>query len=108
MKLCCDNFTICDLASRDVTCYRFPEDQNQQLAASTFMSCNLETKCVLRTKLPIIIYLDGCGFQNRNNLLANTLLNFSIKNDVSVYQKYLEPGHNQMKCDLVHSLIERK
>lgn len=40
--------------------------------------------------------------------MANALLNFSMKNDIPVYQKYLEVGHTQMECDSVHALIERK
>ncbi|CAG9764698.1 unnamed protein product [Ceutorhynchus assimilis] len=50
---------------------------------------------------------DGCGFQNRNKVLANALLNLAMKHEVNIYQKYLE-GHTQMECDSVHSLIERK
>lgn len=72
-KLCCHNFTLYNLGSRDVTCYWFSEDQNNQLAASTFTSIiihYLEKNCVTDTKLPIIIYSDGCGFQNRNNVLS--------------------------------------
>ncbi|CAG9765834.1 unnamed protein product [Ceutorhynchus assimilis] len=110
-KLCCHNFTIYDLATRDVTCYWFSEDQNSDLCASTFTTCiidHLESKCITESKVPIIIYSDGCGFQNRNKMLANALLNLAMKHEVTIYQKYLEPGHTQMECDSVHSLIERK
>ncbi|CAH1112262.1 unnamed protein product [Psylliodes chrysocephalus] len=110
-KLCCHNFTLYNLATRDVTCYWFSEDQNNQLQASTFTSCIidlLEKNCLTPDKLPIIIYSDGCGFQNKNNILSNAILNFSIKHQIFVYQKYLEPCHTQMKCDSVHSIIERK
>ncbi|CAG9764937.1 unnamed protein product [Ceutorhynchus assimilis] len=67
-----------------------------------------ESKCITESKVPIIIYSDGCGFQNRNKVLANALLNLAMKHEVTIYQKYLEPGHTQMECDSVHSLIERK
>lgn len=110
-KLCCHNFTIFNLATRDVTCYWFSEDQNNQLVSSTFTSCiidYLESKNLSINKLPIIIYSDGCGYQNRNNVLANALLNFAITNNIVVFQKYLEPGHTQMECDSVHSVIEKK
>ncbi|CAH1102890.1 unnamed protein product [Psylliodes chrysocephalus] len=33
---------------------------------------------------------------------------YAVKNKKCVAQKYLEPGHTQMECDAVHSLIERK
>ncbi|CAH1111751.1 unnamed protein product [Psylliodes chrysocephalus] len=110
-KLFCHNFTLYNLATRDVTCYWFSEDQNNQLQASTFTSCIidfLEKNCLTPDKFPIIIYSDGCDFQNRNNILSNAISNFSIKQQIFVYQKYLELGHTQMECDSVHSTIERK
>lgn len=54
------------------------------------------------------MYSDGCTYQNRNNVLSNALLNLSKKNNVTITQKFLEPGHTQMECDSVHSAIERK
>ncbi|CAG9773208.1 unnamed protein product [Ceutorhynchus assimilis] len=110
-NLCCHNFTIYDLATRDVACYWFSEDQNSDLCASTFTTCiidHLESKCITESKVPIIIYSDGCGFQNRNKVLANALLNLAMKHEVTIYQKYLELGHTQMECDSVHNLIGRK
>lgn len=109
-KLCCHNFTIYNMKTHDACCYWFSEDQNSDLKASTFVSClldYLEKKCV-STNVPIIIYSDGCTYQNRNNIMANALLNFSIKYGVTIYQKFLESGHTYMECDSVHSTIERK
>ncbi|KAK5643905.1 hypothetical protein RI129_007750 [Pyrocoelia pectoralis] len=109
-KLCCHNFTVYDLRSRDVMCYWFSENENNQLKASTFTSCiidYLQENCLTPLKTPIVIYSDGCGYQNRNNVLANALLNFSIQHNIVVFQKYLEPGHTQMECESVHSGIER-
>lgn len=40
--------------------------------------------------------------------MSNGLLNFAVKHNVAIIQKYLEPGHTQMECDSVHSCIERK
>ncbi|GBP07713.1 hypothetical protein EVAR_2820_1 [Eumeta japonica] len=40
--------------------------------------------------------------------MANALLNLSIENNVSITQKYLEPGHTQMEYDSVHAAIEKK
>lgn len=108
-KLACHNFTIYDCASHQCTCYWFTEvDCN--LTASTFVSCityYLERHCLVRN-LPVIIYSDGCTFQNRNVILANALLHFSVKHKISITQKYLTKGHTQMECDSVHSCIERK
>lgn len=49
-----------------------------------------------------------CTAQNRNNIMANALLNFSMLHGVNIYQKYLEVGHTQMEVDSVHGCIERK
>ncbi|CAH1106899.1 unnamed protein product [Psylliodes chrysocephalus] len=108
-KLSCHNFTVYNSASHHVTCYWFTEI-DCGLQASTFVSCvldYLERHC-LGHNLPIIIYSDGCTFQNRNNILSNALLNFAIMHRISITQKYLTKGHTQMECDSVHSCIERK
>ncbi|KAK5647883.1 hypothetical protein RI129_002775 [Pyrocoelia pectoralis] len=110
-KLSCHNFTVYNLKTRDVMCYWFSEDENNSLVSSTFASCildYLERYCITESKIPIILYSDGCNYQNRNAVLANALLNFSIVTEIEVFQKYLEPGHTQMECDSVHSTIERK
>ncbi|CAG5024745.1 unnamed protein product [Parnassius apollo] len=62
----------------------------------------------LPKKMPIIIYSDGCLYQNQNVVIANALLNLSIKHKTTIIQKFLEHGHTQMECDLVHSVIELK
>jgi hypothetical protein len=55
----------------------------------------------------IIMYTDGCGYQNRNALMANVLLNVAVAHNIVIEQKYLEPGHTQMEVDSVHATIER-
>ncbi|CAG9788155.1 unnamed protein product [Diatraea saccharalis] len=110
-KLACHNFTIYDIVKKQSTCYWFSEDQNNQLVASTFVSCliyYLKKKCITAEKKPIIIFSDGCTAQKRNNVMANALLNFSMLHGVLIYQKYLEVGHTQMEVDSVHACIERK
>lgn len=80
------------------------------MTASTFVSCllkYLETKCQNESG-PIIIYSDGCTYQNRNSIMSNALLNYAVVNNVEIIQKFLEVGHTQMECDSVHSCIERK
>ena len=56
----------------------------------------------------IILFSDGCCYQNRNITLSNTLLRFAWKYNVKIVQKYLEKGHTQMEVDAMHSKIERK
>jgi len=55
-----------------------------------------------------VIFSDGCTYQNRNSIMSNALLNFSLKYKIKITQKFLERGHTQMECDSVHSCIERK
>lgn len=108
-KLVCHNFTMFNLITRQCTCYWFTETA-ADLTASTFASFvidYLERHCLPKQK-PIIIFSDGCTYQNRNAILANALLNFSAKHNIGITQKFLEPGHTQMECDSVHSAIERK
>lgn len=103
------NFTMYNIGSLQCTNYWWSEI-NGDLTASSFISCiisHLETHC-LSDELPIIIFSDGCGYQNRNNFLSNALSNFSIENNKIIEQKYLEKGHTQMECDSAHAKIEKK
>lgn len=56
----------------------------------------------------IIIYSDGCTYQNRNVTISNMFLLCSQEKNITIMQKYLEKGHTQMECDCMHSVIERK
>ena len=109
MKLSCHNFTIYDLTTNEAMHYFWHEGEGE-LKASVFASCvidyldNVDTSNIKE----IIIYIDGCTYQNRNCTMANALLLWAAKHDIVVYQKYLEKGHTQMECDSVHSVIERK
>jgi len=109
MKLSCHNFTIYDLASHDVQNYFWHEGEGE-LNANVFASCLIDhlNKMDLTDVTEIVIFSDGCTYQNRNSTMANALLQWSMKNKITVYQKYLERGHTQMECDSVHSCIERK
>lgn len=108
-KLCSHNFTVYNITTRQTTCYWFTEIDSD-LSASTFVSCltdYLIRHCVPK-KLPVVIYSDGCTYQNRNVVMANGLLNFAILHGITITQKYLERGHTQMEVDSVHSAIERR
>lgn len=81
----------------------------QKLQASVFASCvtaHLEKHC-LNDKKNIILFSDGCGYQNRNAVMANALSYFATKNNLCTEQKFLEKGHTQMECNSAHALIER-
>lgn len=108
-KLCCHNFTIYDLDSREVCCFWFDETA-ADLTASTFATCVLEylQKFCMDESGPIIFYSDGCTYQNRNAVLSNALLAYAVDNNIELIQKFLVVGHTQMECDSVHSRIEKE
>lgn len=99
-----------DLTSHKARCYWFSE-ADVELCANTYASCMvdyLSDKCDNTIGLPIIIWSDGCTSQNRNAVVSNALLSYSVNNKVEIQQKYLFKGHTQMEVDSVHSSIERK
>lgn len=103
------NFTVYNLSTHQCSNYWWNET-NGDLTASSFISCiiyHLKTYS-LTDSLPIIIYSDGCGYQNRNHFLSNALSIFAIENNKVIEQKYLEKGHTQMECDSAHAKIEKK
>lgn len=109
-KLQVHNFSIYSLSDHHCVNYCWNETEGE-LEASIFTTCivkHLENFFCLTEKKPVIIYSDGCGYQNRNVVLANALLNFAVKHGVTIYQKFLEKGHTQMEVDSAHALIERR
>ena len=74
------------------------------------MSCFMDYLMQIVEKYPtvrtIILWTDGCTYQNRNSMLASAIANFCAKHEVTVYQKYLEVGHTHMECDSVHKNVE--
>ena len=108
-KLSCHNYTVFDLVTKEVLCY-FWNETDGELSSNVFASCLLDylESLDLTDVETVIIYSDGCGYQNRNVTLSNALLNFSVNNNVTIEQKYLERGHTYMECDSSHSVIERQ
>lgn len=109
-KLKVHNLTYYNLCTKDVVCYVWHEASGG-LDSDVFAS--IATKYFQkeiddRKPKQIIIWSDGCGYQNRNAKLSNALLELSIRNNVSIEQKYLEVGHTQMEVDSIHATIERK
>ena len=108
-KLCCHNYTIYNPKSHETLCYLWNET-GADLSSNTF-SCLLyhyldtNDKCINAES--IIIYSDGCPYQNRCVQLSNTILLYTKTHNKVVYQKYLCKGHTQMQVDSCHALIER-
>ncbi|CAG9840582.1 unnamed protein product [Diabrotica balteata] len=55
---------------------------------------------------PVVIYSDGCNYQNRNSVLSNAILHLSMNSGVTIIHKYLEVGHTYTEGDSVNSHIE--
>lgn len=111
MKLQVHNFTIYNLITHESDNYVWDET-NGNLVASTFATIIIKHLRNIITRSQeinhIIIYSDGCFYQNRNVTLSNALLSFCVETNISIEHKYLVKGHTQMECDSTHSLIERK
>lgn len=108
-KLQFHNFTIYNVETHKSDNYCWNESEGE-LVSSVFTSCimdYLQNHC-LEEPRPINIYSDNCGYQNKNVILSNALLSFSVQTGITIFQKYLEKGHTQMECDSTHALIERK
>ncbi|XP_071147129.1 uncharacterized protein [Mytilus edulis] len=107
-KLSCHNFTIFDMKTKDVICYFWTEVEGD-LTSNSFSSCVVDYIMSLDNSIKtLIIYSDGCTYQNRNVTLSNALLKVAYDKKITIFQKYLERGHTQMEVDSVHSVIERK
>ncbi|KAK6171771.1 hypothetical protein SNE40_018203 [Patella caerulea] len=112
-KLSCHNFTTYNLGTREVYCYFWHEGQGE-VTGNNFASCivdqvqNIISQNVEKPPKTIILYSDGCCYQNRNFVLANALLDLSVSTGVTIIQKFLEKGHTWMEVDSVHSAIENK
>lgn len=116
-KLCVHNLCFFNLQSKDGYCYVWNETEGGINAEefATIYANFLETKVLPQistnqgSELPkVILYSDGCSYQNRNSVVTNALLNVAMRHKITIIQKYLEVGHTQMEADAMHSTIERR
>ena len=56
----------------------------------------------------VILYRDGCCYQNCNVTLSNAPLHFAVSRRKITFQKFLENGHTWMEVESVHSTTEGK
>ncbi|XP_014678087.1 PREDICTED: uncharacterized protein LOC106817882 isoform X2 [Priapulus caudatus] len=110
-KMQVHNFTLMNLKTKEGCCYEWDETEGN-LGSEVFAYLQwkhfdrvIHNNPGIKT---IIIWSDGCGYQNRNVTVTNAFLNLAMKHDIRIIQKYLVPGHTQMECDSMHSTIERK
>ena len=108
-KLQLHNLSFYNLKTSEGYCYVWDEtegDVNSEVFAylqykhfSTVLDAHPEIE-------EIIIWSDGCTYQNRNTCLANSLLDLAIKFGKKIVQKYMVVGHTQMEVDSMHATIE--
>lgn len=116
-KLIVHNFTIYDIKRQKGFCFLWNESEGGLTSNEFtsiivhFLSEHVEMHNLKKRgtdDIQIILWSDGCGYQNRNSTLSNGLLNFTLESGITVIQKYLQKGHTQMEVDSVHSVIERQ
>lgn len=111
LKLQIHNFTIYDNVSHKSVNYVWDETEGEMKAPmfTSIIVHHIENLIVNDLCCStIIIYSDGCGYQNRNAILSSALSQITKKYPVIIYQKFLVKGHTQMEVDSSHALIERK
>lgn len=109
-KLKVHNLTFYNMKNKDVTCYLWHESSGG-LESDVFTSIMVKfLKNEIQTHQPsrVVLWSDGCCYQNRNTKLSNGFLELATAENVTIEQKYLEVGHTQMEVDSIHSAIERK
>lgn len=97
MKFKVHNFTLYNLANHKSINHWWNETEGE-LEASIFCSILTDylTSYLTRHEQEgfnqksnkIKLYSDGCGYQNRNAIMANALLNFSTRHQVQIEQKF--------------------
>ncbi|KAJ8884652.1 hypothetical protein PR048_016510 [Dryococelus australis] len=99
--------------TKEVCCYWWDESEGET-KATIFTCCVahfLEVEIAAWTQEKpkhIILWSDGCVYQNKNKTIANALLQLATKTNFLIEHKCLEKGHTHMEADSVHASIERR
>ena len=105
------NMTYFNLKTKEGYCYVFDET-NGDLSGQMFGYLHYNHFSRYLDANPdiakIVIWSDGCGYQNKCATIANSLLQLVVEKKVTIEQKFLTPGHTQMECDSMHSLIKQR
>lgn len=111
MKLSVHNMTFFNLDTKDGYCFLWNETEgclSSNEFGSIISNFVLSLLPLPTDKEKIILYSDGCAYQNRSTNICNALLHIAVTKKVIIEQKYLEVGHTQMEADSIHSTIERR
>lgn len=100
-KLGVHNLTFYNLQNKEVKCYVWNETEGG-LNANEFTTIIAhfvdDQLATLDDNRKMVLYSDGCCYQNRNATLSNALLNVVAKlHNITIEQKYLEKGHTPRK-----------
>lgn len=95
-KLKIHNFSIYNLKDKEGYCYLWDESEGGLNADEEFsiISHFVMNEVDSSKYNHIIFYSDGCTYQNRSSILANTLILVSKKTGITLTQKFLEVGHS--------------
>ncbi|KAJ8886900.1 hypothetical protein PR048_013112, partial [Dryococelus australis] len=69
------------------------KDKDEALAANFDFLREIMSNWPQESPKVIVIWTDGCGYQNRNKVLANVLLNLATEESFTIHQKYLVKGY---------------
>ena len=85
LKLTSHNFTVYSLTTHDAMVYWFDETECS-LSASIFTKCLIDYLSELPDQVSktIILYSDGCDYQNRHSILLNGLIDLSVVRKVTI------------------------
>jgi hypothetical protein len=109
MKLVVHNFTLYNVKTKDGHCFMWDESEAETNSnVFAMILCKFIANLNVEPGATIILWSDGCNYQNRNTTLSNAFLNLAQLLRITIIQKYLERGHTQMECDSMHSKIEKR
>lgn len=107
-KLCVYNLSVYDLGYGKGSCYLWTET-NGMRGSSEIATCLRLYLLSLPSEVDhVIMYSDACAGQNKNQVVALSLLHAITHIDhlKIIDHKFLESGHTHMECDSIHSAIE--
>ncbi|GFO46813.1 cation-transporting ATPase [Plakobranchus ocellatus] len=90
-KLTVHNFTLYNMVTKDAVCYVWHKAEGG-LISNKFTSCIIDHLSSLLGANKIVLYCDGCIYQNKNSVLASALSAFSLQREYEVQQKYFVKG----------------
>jgi hypothetical protein len=108
IKLCVYNLSVYDLGYEKGSCYLWSEANGMRGSSEIATCLRLYLLSLPSEEDHVILYSDGCIGQNKNQIVALSLLHAitHIPNLKIIDHKFLESGHTHMECDSIRSAIE--